>query len=241
MSQQLYRRLNSEKILSTSEKLHQRVEERFPQWGLSQVCAELDTVTREAKANIEEINRPNYYLRAGIVAMLILVVALGVNAWASIDMSSPAFTLTDVLQLLESGIQDLVFFGAGIYFLISIENRTRRNHTLDKLNELRSLAHVIDMHQLTKDPERTLNPKFDTESSPRTQMTIFELSRYLDYCSEMLSVIGKVAALYVQDFDDQVALTAVNEIETLASGLSHKIWQKIMIIHQLDENMHGGG
>lgn len=50
----------------------------------------------------------------------------------------------------------------------------------------------------------------------------------------MLSLIGKVAALYAQDFDDQVALAAVNEIETLATGLSRKIWQKIMIIHQLE-------
>ena len=46
----------------------------------------------------------------------------------------------------------------------------------------------------------------------------------------MLSLTGKVAALYVQEFDDGVALQAVNEIEDLTSGLQQKIWQKMMIL-----------
>ena len=48
----------------------------------------------------------------------------------------------------------------------------------------------------------------------------------------MLSLIGKVAALYAQRFNDPVALSAVDEIEDLTTGLSRKIWQKIMIINQ---------
>jgi hypothetical protein len=47
----------------------------------------------------------------------------------------------------------------------------------------------------------------------------------------MLSLIGKLAALYVQKFDDPVALAAVNEVEELTTGLSRKIWQKIMILN----------
>lgn len=37
-------------------------------------------------------------------------------------------------------------------------------------------------------------------------------------------------------------LAAVNEVETLTSGLSRKIWQKIMILHRLegDERTAGG-
>jgi hypothetical protein len=62
-------------------------------------------------------------------------------------------------------------------------------------------------------------------------MGVFELNRYLDYCSEMLSLTGKVAAVYVRDFDDAVALASVNEIEDLTTGLARKIWQKMMILH----------
>jgi len=87
------------------------------------------------------------------------------------------------------------------------------------------------MHQLTKDPEHLLAHRTTTASSPKQNLSPFELGRYLDYCSEMLSLIGKLAALYVQKFDDPVALAAVNEVEALTTGLSRKIWQKIMIIN----------
>ena len=87
------------------------------------------------------------------------------------------------------------------------------------------------MHQLTKDPERLLIRGMETPSSPKGNLSATELMRYLDYCSEMLSLIGKLAALYVQKFDDPVALAAVNEVEELTTGLSRKIWQKIMTLN----------
>ena len=65
-------------------------------------------------------------------------------------------------------------------------------------------------------------------------MTPFELGRYLDYCSEMLSLTAKLATLYVQHFDDAVAVASSNEIEQLTTGLSRKIWQKIMILRDTD-------
>ena len=97
------------------------------------------------------------------------------------------------------------------------------------------MAHIIDMHQLTKDPERIANPDAggDTPSSPTRHLTPFALSRYLDYCSEMLSLLSKSAALYVQDFADPVTISAVNEVENLTTGLSGKIWQKIMILDRV--------
>ena len=86
------------------------------------------------------------------------------------------------------------------------------------------------MHQLTKDPSLVLGRDHDTAASPKREMTAFELGRYLDYSSEMLSLAGKVAALYAQDLDDPVVVEAVNDIEMLATNLSRKIWQKIAIL-----------
>jgi hypothetical protein len=153
----------------------------------------------------------------------------------NINFSFESLSILDFITLFESTINDFIFIGAGIYFLISIENRIKRRLSLVKLNELRTLAHIIDMHQLTKEPERIMQRGKDTKSSPKRDLNGFELSRYLDYCSEMLSIIGKIAVVYVQHFDDQVVLKTVNEIEALTNGLSRKIWQKIMIIHQLEE------
>ena len=63
-------------------------------------------------------------------------------------------------------------------------------------------------------------------------MTDFELTRYLDYCAETLSLSGKVAALYAQSSRDPVVIAAVNDIESLTSNMSAKIWQKILIVRQ---------
>jgi hypothetical protein len=69
-----------------------------------------------------------------------------------------------------------------------------------------------------------------TPSSPARTLGRFELSRYLDYCSEMLSLTSKVAVLYAQSFPDTEVTDAVSDIERIAAGLSQKVWQKIMIL-----------
>ena len=51
-----------------------------------------------------------------------------------------------------------------------------------------------------------------------------------EVCSEMLSLTGKVAALYGDAFENPEALEAVNDLETLCIGLQRKIWQKIIIL-----------
>lgn len=61
-------------------------------------------------------------------------------------------------------------------------------------------------------------------------MSEFELGRYLDYCAEALSLAGKIAALYAQSSRDPVVIASVNDIETLTSNMSAKIWQKINIV-----------
>ncbi|HST60751.1 MAG TPA: hypothetical protein VLK84_18770, partial [Longimicrobium sp.] len=90
------------------------------------------------------------------------------------------------------------------------------------------------------DPERVIEAgRADTPSSPRRTLTRWELSRYLDYCSEMLALNSKLAALYAQNLHDPVVLAAVDEVETLTSGLSAKIWQKLVILNE--RGMSAGG
>src|SRR4029078_12780636 len=115
-------------------------------------------------------------------------------------------------------------------FLVTWETRIKRARALRAIHELRAMAHIVDMHQLTKDPERAFKIGTDTASSPKRVLSPFELSRYLDYCSETLSLISKIAALYVQGFQDAVVLDAVDDMEDLTMGISRKIWQKITLL-----------
>lgn len=62
------------------------------------------------------------------------------------------------------------------------------------------------MHQLTKDPA-TLSANFKpTAHSPARITNAADLARYLDYCSEMLSIAGKIAALFAQSVNDDVVV-----------------------------------
>ncbi len=136
------------------------------------------------------------------------------------------------MQGIDAFINVLIVGGAALIFLLTLEERLRRRRALADLHGLRSIIHVIDMHQLTKDPSHGARVGSATPSSPDRTMTAYELSRYLDYCSEMLSLAAKAAALYAQAIPDPVIIEAVADIERLTAGLSAKIWQKIMIIEQ---------
>jgi hypothetical protein len=228
----VYHHLDPERILGTARQLASRVGERFPDSGLSRVCGELVAVTRRAADDSHWFRRPARLLRLAIGLLIALLLAAVVAAIGAIVPRPASASLGEILQAIESAINDAFFVGVAVWFLLSLERRRKRRRALKALHALRAMAHIIDMHQLTKDPERVMSPAAgpDTPSSPSRRMSVFELSRYLDYCSEMLSLLSKSAALYIQDFDDPVTISTVNEIESLASGLSAKIWQKIMIL-----------
>jgi hypothetical protein len=227
----MYRSLDSEKILITIETLHRRIGERFPSFGLERVCEELLTIARESQQRTEWIAKPQRSLRLATGALVTLIVGGLVYVLARASWPANGFDLVVLVQVSEAGLNVFLLLSAAILFLITAETRIKRRRALKAIHELRALAHVIDMHQLTKDPERLQAGLKQTASSPKQNLTAAELGRYLDYCSEMLSLIGKLAALYVQKFDDPVALAAVTEVEELTTGLSRKIWQKIMIIN----------
>ena len=138
-----------------------------------------------------------------------------------------------VLQGLEAAANLIVLLGAAAFFHVPHRGALEAPAALGALHELRSIVHVIDMHQLTKDPSAVVSVAGNTASSPARTLTRFEVTRYLDYCSEMLSLTSKVAVLFAQGFPDPVVTEAVSDIERIAAGLSQKIWQKIMILEAL--------
>lgn len=228
-----YRTLDAAKIEQTIETLQKRIEERFPNRGLSKLCAELLTIAREDRERLSWVVRPNFLLRGGIALAFILGVVGLVWSVFSLRIASVDTEAFSVIQGIEAVLNVVALAGAAIWFLLNLESNMQRDAVLRDLHELRSIAHVVDMHQLTKDPITLTAAYTGTASSNHgPQMTEFELVRYLDYCTEMLALTGKLAALYMQDVRDPVIIDTVSEIEDLTGNLSRKIWQKIMIIQQ---------
>ena len=230
-----YRRLDSEKIIETVKAIQRRVEKRFPGSGLSKVVAELFKVAEETVTRTNWIQQPHLPLRVSAIVLSVSIILLIIFVLAHIHQIG-FDNYVNFIQALDASLGSVVFIGAAIIFLVSWENRIKRDRALKAIHELRAMAHIVDMHQLTKDPESYFVP--GGPANVKRSMTSFEMNRYLDYCSEMLALISKIAALYVQGFQDPVLLDAVDDMEDLTAGFSRKIWQKITILENLGPTMH---
>jgi len=238
-SKNVYRHLDVEHIHKTLENLHDRINDRFPDANLLKVSAELLGLVEEIKNRTQEISQPVWTLRAlsgvltlGLVALIIVLIVM--PFWSLISQSSEITDFGDFLQGVEAVISGLFLLGLAIVYFVSTELRQKRKRVLEAIHELRAIAHVVDMHQLTKDPGYVMYPDAPTTpaSPERPNWDEFELIRYLEYCSEILAIIGKLAACYAQNFNNPIIYDAVNDVENLTSDLSRKIWQKISVMYR---------
>ena len=229
-----YDRVDAQAVLETAHRLERRIEARFPGRGLRKVVGELAGVVGEVKESTETVRGRRSWLGhlSRLTILLVVLVALTVMVLAvrSAAMDAPDSGL-EWLPVLESGVNDLVFAAIAIWFLYSVPERLQRQRLLTLLHRLRSLAHIVDMHQLTKDPERLRKSFEQTGESVEMHLTSEELEHYLDYCSELLSLVGKTAALCAEESRDAIVLDTVSTIETLTVSLERKIWQKIAVLN----------
>ena len=223
--------LEAQKVIETIATLQRRITERFPGAGLGAVCGDLLTIAQASSARAQQIARRHVLLRLGLLILAVGGVALLAWILSQLDYSrTSGDSVFTVFQGIEAVANLVVLTGATLLFTIGIEQRLKRRRALAALHELRAIMHVIDMHQLTKDPTAAVVVGGKTASSPARTLTPYELSRYLDYCSEMMSLTSKVAVLFAQSLPDPVVTEAVSDIERIASGMSQKIWQKIMML-----------
>lgn len=232
-----FTQLNAEKILATLGLLQNRIEERFPNSGLLKVCREFNQLARFLELKAKELRRPIWLVRIGSIIAVTSILCLFVYTFYSIwklGLSSdlPDYKPTELVSAAEALLNELIFISLALFFLINLENRLKRKSALRSIHKLTSFAHVIDMHQLTKDPVMVMNrsQQSNTTSSPVREMSKYELTRYLDYCSELLALISKIGALFAQNTEDEIILESVSDLSNMTQGLNAKIWQKIMII-----------
>ncbi|MCX7287841.1 MAG: hypothetical protein NTW20_09855 [Rhodobacterales bacterium] len=228
-----FRTLDPALILATAERLERRVADRFPDRGLARVATEVVALTREADADVKALIPPIWGLRALVAAAVLAGGAVFVWVGSIVPLHQMGRDTFASVEGIEAAINTVLLAALGLIALVRLEARVKRRKVAAGLHRLRSVIHVIDMHQMTKDPI-TLSPDFEpTAASPHRDMDAVALSRYLDYCAELLAITGKLAALYAQAVPDEGVATAVNDIEVLGSSLSRKIWQKIgMIDHK---------
>ena len=226
-----YRNLDAAHIVTTAERLQRRIEERFPGSGLAGLAGEITAVAAEATEQAERLAAPNWPVRVANVLLTLSIVGLLLAIVLRLKVAVALSSYSAFIGALEPSLGAMVFIGAFILFFWNLETRWKRHRAMQAIHELRSLAHVVDMHQLNKNPEKVLHAGRDTASSWPLELDRFQLGRYLDYCCELLSILSKIAALYATSFRDAVSLEGVDRIEALTTGLSRKIWEKSMVLY----------
>ena len=218
---------------ATVTQLERRIHARFGDRGLTKAARDLGNLVTlvEAEAAQSRLRLRRTTLAARTASVVIIVATLAALAFSlrSAVIDGLAHT-ADWVPLVESVINDLVFAAIAVVFLWAFPERLERRALLRLLHRLRSFTHVVDMHQLSKDPEQ-VNPAYTpTAESVRHGLDAEQLHHYLAYCSEMLSLTAKTAALCAEHSTDGVVLETVSYIETLTTELSNKIWQKISLL-----------
>jgi len=226
-----YRTINPDKLILTITTMADRVEGHFPGSGLAAVANEVAAVAEGTVDRVDQIKKPRRGLRIAVAIMIILAIGTPIVFSLLLSFRDDMTNLGEFLQATDAGIHMLLVMAGGIVFLIGMENRMQRSQALEGISEFRSLAHLIDLHQINKDPglDKGPSPEHDT----RTVRNDEQLACYLDYSGDLLSIIGKLSAYYAQNLQDRVVLDAVNEIETLTSSLSNKLWLKILVLREM--------
>ena len=234
-----FERLAVGPVRATAERLAQRMESRIPGRGLNTVAAELvrliDDVGEGASLTQGRLRTARIVSRVTLALVIAGAIALFVIAARDAFSLHERENSVDWIPLIEAAINDLVFVAIAVFFLHSVPDRLERSRLLTLLYRLRSLAHIVDMHQLAKDPERVRAATRHSEPSPDTGLTREQMEAYLEYCTELLSLAGKIAALCAEESRDQVVLDTVRAIETLTISLSREIWQKIALLRPVPD------
>ncbi len=227
-----YLRLDGRLLHQSVDTLRARVAERFPHAGLTKVATAIADAAAAAPARAAATARPNYKLRVAVGLLLALMLGCVVTVAAQLRVKHEEVrNATTFAQFLEAALAIVVMLGGGAAYLVGLETRLKRWQTLAALRELRALAHLIDMHQLAKSPDHYLPEAAPTEHSPARRYSPYELGRYLDYCAELLAMVGKIAVVHAAETTDPVTLDAVDQIEDLTNSLARKVWQKLALLN----------
>jgi len=153
--------------------------------------------------------------------MLLTGVVMSLSQ-VKIQFQPGSVTWLEFMQAMESGTDYIIFVGAGIFFLISLEVRIETPAHLKALART-ALSGACDRHASAhqRPPARRLACRYRYAASLSNEFTLDQLIATWTIAVKC-SRWWELAALYLQRSDDAVVLSTVDEIEGLTTGLSRK-------------------
>lgn len=222
-------------LAENARKLSERMLERFPDRNLTTRSAELVSVIEDAPRRARQMARRPWFLTFVTAVLLCACVAGAVFGLMQLHVAMNVSTLSELLQILDSGWQSLLiafFFSLGLFYPV---RRWRRSKFLKATNELQEFVQVINLHQLDKDPDqltKDYNPTAPQRADNRP-LNAFEMGRYLDYCIELIELTGMLAAYYSSFTSDSDVRKEIAEHQGVIQRMVTNLQLKIQMLHQL--------
>ena len=119
----MYRQLDDDRIIETLQRLRDRITERFPASSLSKVSEELLNVARESASHVAYLAKPNWSVRVSVGVAIVVMLAVLAAAVSQINLGTGVGGWPEFVQAVDSAINDVVFIGIAIFFLVTIETR----------------------------------------------------------------------------------------------------------------------
>src|SRR5262245_4697882 len=143
--------LRADYVIGTLQKLEARIVARFPNAGLTRVCADLVDTARFCARDAARLARPHYLWRFLSLALIAGGVAAQFGAFSLLHVQYEEPTPSNLVQGLDSAVNLLILFGGAVWFVLTLEERAKRRRALDAMHRMRSLVDLIDMDSLTKE------------------------------------------------------------------------------------------
>lgn len=133
-------RIRADKLIETATKIRERIGERFPKSGLWRLAGNVVDTTKEADARGKAIRRPNWWLRAALIPLLIVAVSgivIAAYAQHTHDANQPIWL--QVFHFLDASKGSIAILTGAVVFLIGLEVRFKRSRVIAAIHELRCL------------------------------------------------------------------------------------------------------
>ena len=219
--------LNPKKLCKTIHSLEVIVAEKFPERSFRKTILELSKVAKEAKELSYKLSGKHVVAWTIIIAapiVLLCAISYLFIVYAHFSSDEAQTGILEYSDTLDLFVNLIVLSVMGSYALFRQYRLRRRKRAMQILHKLRSIAHVIDLTQHGKNYQFIV----DTQDHKSDKyISLDDCIQYLTYSSQALSLTSKVAAILIEDYNDNTVIASVCEIESLCTGISLKIWQKI--------------
>ena len=196
--------------------------------GLKRRAEEMCELLDQVEVDLQQVDE--FWRHVPVQRMVVTSAGLALGWWVItkfLPNAEPYESVTELAQGLAFAVSALGLLTWGKW------KRNRHDLCFRGLDRIRALAHVVDMHHQTRDTLRGIG--IDREAFQK--YSDLQIVVYLNYCSRILGLLGKAAAMYGEHCRDSEVLTASSEVQLLCNSLAGNIWDKIDFI---SERVQGG-